>query len=88
MAKSGIKGKGTRQEPWILKTPPGTSEFRAFRDESLDPPALAVQVGKTELRYLIRCIDDLHTMLKTHGDWRHIQHPSATREAATSDGVL
>jgi hypothetical protein len=62
-------GKGTRESPWNLKTPPGTSEFVAFRDPALDPPALVVQVGKTELRYHLRAIDDLHAMLKKHGDW-------------------
>ncbi len=61
------KGDGTRQSPWVLTTPSGGSEFTAFRDEELDPPALVVQVGKTELRY--RCLDDLAAMLKKHGDW-------------------
>lgn len=69
MARPSFKGKGTRKEPWTLKTPPGTSEFVAFRDEALDPPALVVLAGKTELRYHLRCIDDLHAMLKSHGDW-------------------
>ena len=69
MAKVTAKGKGTRPEPWILKTPPGTSEFSAFRDTELDPLALVVQVGKTELRYQIRCIEDLYSMLKKTGDW-------------------
>lgn len=58
-----------RQDPWTLKTPPGTSEFQAFCDETLDPPALVVQVGKTELRYQLRCLDDLRAMLKARGDW-------------------
>ena len=57
-------GAGTRDDPWILKTPPLSSEFTAFRDEALDPPALVVRVGKTELRYALRCIDDLHAMLR------------------------
>jgi hypothetical protein len=26
-------------------------------------------VGKTELRYRLRCIDDLHAMLVQRGDW-------------------
>jgi len=43
-----------------LKTPSGTSEFQAFCDEALDPPALVVKSGSTELRYHLRCIDDLH----------------------------
>jgi hypothetical protein len=40
-----------------------------YRDEASDPPALVVQVGKTELRYQLRCLDDLAAMLRTHGDW-------------------
>jgi len=60
---------GTKQNPWTLKTPPGTSEFQAYKDETANPPALVVQVGKTELRYQLRCIEDLHAMLKAHGDW-------------------
>ena len=28
-----------------------------------------MQVGKTQLRYHLRCLDDLHAMLKKHGDW-------------------
>jgi hypothetical protein len=68
-AKSSGAGAGTRESPWKLTTPPGTSEFEAFRDAALDPPALVVRVGKTELRYQLRCIDDLHGMLKKHGDW-------------------
>jgi hypothetical protein len=60
---------GTKEAPWKLKTPPGTSEFEAYRDETLDPPALVVKVGKTELRYQLRCLEDLHAMLKKQGDW-------------------
>ena len=60
---------GTPDQPWTLKTPPGQSEYLAFRDDALDPPALVVQVGKTELRYHLRCLDDLHAMLAAAGDW-------------------
>ena len=28
-----------------------------------------MQVGKTQLRYALRAIDDLHAMLKGQGDW-------------------
>jgi hypothetical protein len=64
-----LTGKGTKENPWKLKTPPGTSEFEAYRDESSVPAALVVQVGKTQLKYDLRCINDLHAMLKKHGDW-------------------
>ncbi len=53
----------------MLKTPPGSSEYRMYRDESADPPALVCVVGKTTLSYRPRALDDLHTMLKEHGDW-------------------
>ena len=62
-------GSGTREDPWVLQTPPQTSEFQMFRDEHLEPPALVCLVGKTELRYQLRCLDDLHAMLKARGDW-------------------
>ena len=60
---------GTADRPWVLKTPSGGSEYTAYRDETLEPPALVVQVGKTELRYHLRCLDDLHAMLTERGDW-------------------
>jgi hypothetical protein len=63
------KGKGTKGEPWVLKTPPGSSNFKALRDDSLKPPSLVVWVVRTELRYDLRCIADLQAMLKKHGDW-------------------
>ena len=64
-----IAASGTREAPWRLMTPSGQSEFLAYRDESSSPPALVVMVGKTELRYQLRCIADLQSMLKSHGDW-------------------
>jgi hypothetical protein len=63
------KGRTTRAKRWKLKTPPGTSEYEAYLDDDADPAALVVRVGKTELRYAARCIDDLHQMLTKHGDW-------------------
>src|SRR5437660_11666266 len=81
-----IKGSGTRQTPWVLKTPPGTSEFQAFRDPALDPPALVVTVGKTELRYQLRCLDDLHAMLKKRGDWMALG--SADEQKPAAEGTV
>jgi len=65
----GSSGNGTKDDPWALTTPPGTSKLQAYRDDTAEPPALVVQVGSTQLRYHLRCIDDLHAMLKQHGDW-------------------
>jgi hypothetical protein len=80
------KGKGTKDQPWTLKTPPGTSEFTAFRDETSTPPALVVQVGKTQLRYDLRCIDDLHAMLKSRGDWMLLG--SADEQKPAAEGTV
>ncbi len=65
-------GSGTKDDPWVLKTPPGTSEFTMHRDETRTPPALVCRVGTTELSYDLRCIDDLHAMLKAHGGWMEL----------------
>jgi hypothetical protein len=75
-------GLGTRERPWVLKTPPGTSEFEAFRDDTLEPPALVVRVGKTELRYHLRCINDLQAQLVAHGDWMPLGGADEQKPAA------
>ncbi len=62
-------GMGIAGDPWILKTPPQTSDFEVWKEEEADPPALVVQVGKTRLSYQLRAIEDAHAMLKAHGDW-------------------
>ena len=77
---------GTQDRPWVLKTPSGGSEFTAFRDDSLDPPALVVQVGKTELRYRARCLDDLHAMLTEHDDWMPLG--SADEQKPAAEGTV
>lgn len=64
-----IEGSGTEADPWILTTPPGQSEFDAWRDPDADPPALCIRVGSTKLSYQLRCIEDLHAMLRERGDW-------------------
>jgi hypothetical protein len=78
--------EGTRENPWTLTTPSGGSEYTAFRDEELDPPALVVQVGKSELRYHLRCLDDLEAMLREHGDWMPLG--SADEQKPAADGTV
>ena len=60
---------GTRDDPWQLKTPSLQSDIEAYRDTESDPPALVVIASKTEVRYQLRALDDLHAMLAAHGDW-------------------
>ena len=62
-------GTGTKADPWILNTASGGSEYQMWKDEAADPPALVCQVGTTQLRYHLSAIEDLHAMLKAHGDW-------------------
>ncbi|MDN5765413.1 MAG: hypothetical protein L0H96_05085 [Humibacillus sp.] len=64
-----IEGSGIADDPWILTTPPGISEFEAWREAESDPPALKIRVGSTVLSYHLRCIEDLHAMLVEHDDW-------------------
>jgi hypothetical protein len=77
---------GTAAAPWNLTTPPGSAEFQAWRDEAADTPALVVQVGKTQLRYQLRCIEDLHAMLKAHGDWMPLG--GADEQKPATDGTV
>src|ERR1700754_2215379 len=79
-------GDGTPDDPWVLKTPSLSSEYQAWRDETLDPPALVVQVGKTQLRYHLRAIDDLHAMLKERNDWMALG--SADEQKPAADGTV
>jgi hypothetical protein len=75
------EGSGTKNDPWLLTTPPGTSEFEAWREPDADPPALVVQVGSTQLRYHLRCLDDLHAMLDAHGDWMPLGSADEQKDA-------
>jgi hypothetical protein len=77
---------GTKQNPWTLKTPPGSSEFQAYKDPTANPPALVVQVGKTELRYDLRCLNDLQQMLKAKGDW--VLLGSADEQKPAAEGTV
>jgi hypothetical protein len=77
---------GTKDQPWKLKTAPGTSEYQMWRDEAASPPALVCQVGGTQLRYQLRCIDDLHAMLKERGDWMPLG--GTDEQKAAADGTV
>jgi hypothetical protein len=69
MAHMVTYGSGTKEDPWVLKTPSLSSEYKAWREPDAAPPALMVEVGTTRLSYRLEAIDDLTGMLKSHGDW-------------------
>lgn len=64
-----MPGTGTREDPWVLQTASGGAAYQMWRDETAEPPALVCQVGSTQLRYHLRCIEDLHAWLVEQGDW-------------------
>ena len=80
-----MSGSGTADDPWVLKTPPGSSEYTLHRDDG-DPPALVCTVGSTVLRYDARCIEDLHAMLRAHGDWMELG--SADENKPAKEGTV
>jgi hypothetical protein len=80
------QGVGTKESPWVLKTPPGSSEYQMYRDETADPPALVCVVGSTKLSYQLRALDDLHAMLKEHGAWMFLG--SADEQKAAAEGTV
>jgi len=86
MAESSVRGSGTREDPWLLTTPPGTSEFKVYRDENASPPALVCVVGTTTLSFQLRCLEDLYQVLTEHGDWMPLG--SADEQKPAADGTV
>ncbi|MDO8485482.1 MAG: hypothetical protein Q7S35_11145 [Candidatus Limnocylindrales bacterium] len=79
-------GSGTKDDPWVLKTPPGTSGYVMHRDDASNPPTIVCQVGGTKLLYDARAIDDLYAMLEAHGDWMPLGGADEQKPAA--DGTV
>jgi hypothetical protein len=76
----------TKDNPWMLKTPPGTSEYTMHVDEKDGVRVLVCTVGKTVLLYDARAIDDLHTMLKSAGDW--VELGGADEQKPAKEGTV
>lgn len=79
-----MSGSGTADDPWILKTPAGGSEYSLHHDE--DKEVLHCQVGSTWLHYRPSAIDDLHAMLEEHGDWMELGNKD--EKAAPKEGTV
>lgn len=80
------KDEGTKDNPWKLKTPPGTAEYTMHKEEKDGTPILVCTVGKTVLHYPWRAIEDLHKMLKKHGDWMDLG--GADEQKPAKDGTV
>jgi hypothetical protein len=79
-------GTGTKDDPWQLRTPPGTAEYSMYRDDDADPPRLVCVVGSTTLYYDARCIEDLTAMLREADDW--VPLGSADENKPAKDGTV
>jgi hypothetical protein len=73
---------GRKDDPWVLQTPPGTSSYTMYRDESAEPAVLVCQVGSTTLKYDLRAIEDLHGWLVEQKDWVVLGAADEKKEAA------
>ncbi len=80
------KPKGTKDDPWKLKTPPGTAEYEMYKDAKDGHEIIVCTVGKTVLHYHARAINDLHVMLKKHGDWMELG--SADEQKPAKEGTV
>lgn len=74
-------GTGTKEDPWLLQTPPLSSDFTMHRDHRDGRDILVCTVGKTILHYDARCLEDLHAMLKAHGDWMELGSADEQKDA-------
>jgi hypothetical protein len=84
MAK--IKGTGTPENPWQLQTPPLTSAYTMHKAVKDGKEILVCTVGKTVLHYDACCLNDLHSMLKKHGDWMELG--SADEQKPAKEGTV
>ncbi len=64
--------KRTKDNPWLLKTPPLTADYQMYVDTKDGKEIIVCTVGTTVLHYDYRCLADLHAMLKQHGDWMEL----------------
>ena len=77
---------GTQEDPWVLKTPPGSSEYTMYKDDESEPAVLVCQVGSTRLTYDLRAIEDLHAWLTEQGDW--VPLGAADEKKPAADGTV
>jgi len=59
----------TKENPWKLKTPPGTSDYEMYIDQKDGKKIIVCTVGKIVLHYDYRAINDLNEILKNFRLW-------------------
>jgi hypothetical protein len=75
-----------KDNPWVLKTPPGSSDYTMHVDQKDGAPVLVCTVGKTVLLYDRRCVEDLHSMLKSAAGW--VELGGADEQKPARDGTV
>lgn len=78
--------KRTKDNPWKLMTPPQSSSYEMYIDDKDGEERIVCVVGSTTLYYKLRAIEDLHAMLKEHGDWMLMG--SKDQKAETKEGTV
>ena len=73
---------GTKDDPWELNTPPGSSAYTMYREED----TLGCQVGSTKLTYQYRAVEDLHAWLLAQADW--VPLGAADEQKPAADGTV
>lgn len=72
---------GTKENPWNLKTPPQTSTYEMYKDVKDGKEVIVCVVGKTTLLYQASALNDLHKMLKKHGNWMELGSADEQKDA-------
>jgi len=81
-----VKLDHTKENPWKLKTPPGTAEYTMHIDTKDGIQMLVCTVGTTVLFYDARCVSDLYDMLKEVGDW--VELGGADEQKPAKEGTV
>ncbi len=45
------QGSGTKDDPWLLNTPPGSAQYTMYRDAAADPPVPVRPAGDTHVQH-------------------------------------
>lgn len=70
-----------KENPYLLKTPPGTAEYQMHFEAKDGQEVIVCKVGSTTLLYDARCVEDVTAMLKEHGDWMDLGGADEQKEA-------